>query len=185
MNVSEWQEELRVRRTRRTPPVPAAPAGAAPRPRVALGADHGGFALKEALKGWIVDLGYEVDDAGTHSTDAVDYPDIAVAVAERVARGTCRYGIVIDAAGLGSCMAANKIAGIRAATCHDEATTRNSREHNNANVLVLGSRVVHPGEARRLVRIWLATPFAGGRHARRVEKIDALDQRRHGRETGA
>jgi ribose 5-phosphate isomerase B len=171
LNLSEWQEELRARRARRTPAAAAAPAPA-PRPRVALGADHGGFALKESLKGWITGMGYEVDDAGTHSTEAVDYPDIAVAVAERVVRGTCGYGIVIDAAGLGSCMAANKVAGIRAATCHDEATTRNSREHNNANVLVLGARVVHPGQARRLVRIWLATPFAGGRHARRVEKIE-------------
>lgn len=182
MNVSEWQEHLRARREGRTPP---AATGAAPRPRVAIGADHGGFALKEALKPWIRDLGYEVEDAGTHSTDAVDYPDIAVAVAERVARAQCGLGILIDAAGLGSCMAANKMAGIRAATCHDEATARNSREHNNANILVLGSRVVHPGNARRLVRIWLATPFAGGRHARRVDKIDALDRRPPGRETGA
>jgi ribose 5-phosphate isomerase B len=95
-----------------------------------------------------------------------------------VASGDCGFGIVIDAAGLGSCMAANKIPGVRAATCHDESTVRNSREHNDANVLVLGSRVVHPGLARRLVRVWLETPFAGGRHARRVEKIDALDRQR-------
>jgi len=184
MNVAEWQEHLRARRSGGAAGRTAAASGA-PRPRIAIGADHGGFALKESLKPWIRGLGYEVEDAGTHSTDAVDYPDIAVAVAERVTSRSCAYGILIDAAGLGSCMAANKVAGIRAATCHDEATTRNSREHNNANVLVLGSRVVHAGQARRLVRIWLATPFAGGRHARRVDKIDALDRRLPSRETGA
>ena len=143
--------------------------------RVAIGADHGGYALKETLKDFLSELGILVDDVGTHSTDAVDYPDLAIGVANRVASGDARFGVVIDAAGLGSCMAANKIAGVRAATCHDEASARNSREHNNANVLVLGSRVVHHRAARRLVRVWLETPFAGGRHARRVDKIDALD----------
>jgi ribose 5-phosphate isomerase B len=146
--------------------------------RVALGADHGGYALKESLKGVLGELGVEVEDLGTHGTEAVDYPDVAAAVARRVAAGACGFGIVIDAAGLGSCIAANKIRGVRAATCHDEATARNSREHNNANVLVLGARVVHRGHARRLVRTWLQTPFAGGRHARRVGKIDALDTAR-------
>jgi ribose 5-phosphate isomerase B len=150
-------------------------ASAGPPLRVALGADHGGFALKQQLVRHVAELGYDVEDTGTHDESPVDYPDIAVEVAQRVASGRCARGIVIDAAGLGSCMAANKVGGVRAATCHDEVTTRNSREHNDANVLVLGARVVHPGEARRLVRIWLATPFAGGRHARRVEKIDALD----------
>lgn len=146
--------------------------------RVALGADHGGYALKESLKSVLAELGAEVEDVGTHSMDAVDYPDFAVAVARRVAEGACSVGIVIDAAGLGSCMAANKIRGVRAATCHDEASARNSREHNNANVLVLGARVLNRGHARRLVRTWLQTPFAGGRHARRVGKIDALDAER-------
>ncbi|MFQ5600174.1 MAG: ribose 5-phosphate isomerase B [Candidatus Krumholzibacteriia bacterium] len=146
--------------------------------RLALGADHGGFRLKEQLKGFLRSLGVDVRDVGAHSTDAVDYPDLAVAVAREVASGACRFGIVIDAAGLGSCMAANKVRGVRAATCHDEMTTRNSREHNDANVLVLGSRVVHPGHARRLVRLWLETPHAGGRHARRVAKVDALDESR-------
>lgn len=143
--------------------------------RVALGADHGGYALKESLKNFLVAMDVEVEDVGTHTTAAVDYPDLAVAVARRVASGDCALGIVIDAAGLGSCMAANKVRGVRAATCHDEATARNSREHNNANLLVLGSRVVQRGHARRIVRLWLDTPFAGGRHARRVDKIDALD----------
>jgi ribose 5-phosphate isomerase B len=145
---------------------------------VAIGADHGGYGLKQTLLAALADVAVDAVDVGTHGTDPVDYPDIAVAVAQRVAAGDCAFGIVIDAAGLGSCMAANKVPGVRAATCHDEVTARNSREHNDANVLVLGSRVVHPGLARRLVRIWLRTPFAGGRHARRVEKIEALDHPR-------
>ena len=146
--------------------------------RVALGSDHGGFALKESLKQFLLDAGVTVDDVGAHSTAAVDYPDLAVAVAQKVQSGSSRLGIVVDAAGLGSCMAANKVAGVRAATCHNEATARNSREHNNANVLVLGARFVHPGHARRIVAAWLATPDATGRHARRVAKIDALDKNR-------
>ena len=176
MQLGEIQERLREARR-----MPAARAGhrrlgdVSEPMRVALGADHGGYALKEALKGLLVELAVRVDDVGTHGSEPVDYPDLAVAVAQRVASGAARFGIVIDAAGLGSCMAANKVAGVRAATCHDEASARNSREHNNANVLVLGSRVVQRGAARRLVRVWLQTPFAGGRHARRVDKIDALD----------
>lgn len=143
---------------------------------VALGADHGGFALKERLKRYLEEeLEIPVTDCGTYSTDAVDYPDIAAGVARRVARGDCDRGIIIDGAGIGSSMAANKIPGVRAALCHDDRTVVNSREHNNANVLCLGSGVVPPGNARRLVRLWLHTPFAGGRHEKRVQKIDALD----------
>lgn len=153
--------------------------------RVALGADHGGVVLKNVLRRALEELGVDVQDCGTHDKTPVDYPDIAVAVASRVASGDCRFGVVIDAAGLGSCMAANKVAGIRAATCHDESTTRNSREHNDANVLVLGARVVHPGHARRLLWLWLRTPFAGGRHAARVAKIGALDAERGARGPGA
>ncbi len=146
---------------------------------VALGADHGGFALKEKLKRYMEDeLEIPVTDCGTFSTDAVDYPDIAAGVARRVARGDCDRGIIIDGAGIGSSMAANKIPGIRAALCHDDRTVVNSREHNNANILCLGSAVVPPGNARRLVRLWLRTPFAGGRHEKRVSKIDALDRER-------
>lgn len=177
MRLDEIQESLRVQRRRGRRPEEGR-LGADGKLRVALGADHGGFALKQRLSAALSDLDVDVLDLGTHSKDPVDYPDVAVAVAERVARGDCPFGIVIDAAGLGSCMAANKVAGVRAATCHDETTARNSREHNDANVLVLGSRVVQPGLARRLVRIWLQTPFAGGRHARRVEKIEALDRKR-------
>lgn len=147
---------------------------------MAVGADHGGFELKENLKRHLQSRGYAVDDVGTHGTASVDYPDVAVAVAEKVQSGVCRWGILVDAAGLGSCMAANKVPGVRAATCHNEETARNSREHNDANVLVLGARFVHPGHARRIVTAWLGTPHAGGRHARRVAKIDALDDK-HGR----
>lgn len=180
MDLGELQRQLR--EARRNP----RPAGqrrleAAARPaamRVALGADHGGFALKEALVTRVRELGHEPVDVGTHSTEAVDYPDFALAVAQAVARGDCARGIVVDAAGLGSCMVANKVAGVRAATCHDEASARNSREHNDANVLSLGARALHPGHAKRIVQVWLATPFAGGRHQRRVDKIAALDRGR-------
>jgi ribose 5-phosphate isomerase B len=148
--------------------------------RVAVGADHGGFALKTRLVAWLEELGCEVLDLGTHGPDPVDYPEFALAVAREVARGGAARGLVIDGAGLGSCMVANKVRGVRAATCHDEFTARNSRAHNDANILVLGAASVHPGLARRLVRIWLATPFEGGRHARRVGQIDALDRDRAG-----
>src|SRR6185503_13709875 len=144
--------------------------------RVALGADHGGYALKEILKRVITDdLGWTVHDCGTHTTDAVDYPDYAAAVAREVSGGRCARGIVVDAAGIGSTMAANKVAGARCALCHDDLTTVNARAHNDANVLALGARVVNRGLASRLVRLFLATPFEGGRHARRVQKIMALE----------
>jgi ribose 5-phosphate isomerase B len=153
-------------------PGPAAPASR----RVALGADHGGFELKEVLRQYLAEeLGWEVHDCGTHSTDAVDYPDYAAAVAREVAAGRCALGIVVDAAGIGSAMAANKIAGVRCAVCHDDRTAVNSREHNDANVLSLGARIVNRGLAQRLVRLFLTTPFAGGRHERRVQKIMALE----------
>jgi ribose 5-phosphate isomerase B len=158
------------------PAAGAAPARA-PSRRVAIGSDHGGFALKEALKRVIVeDLGLDVQDCGTHSTDAVDYPDFAAAVGREVASGRCGRGIVVDAAGIGSGMAANKIPGVRCAVCHDDATVLNSREHNDANVLAIGARVVSRGAASRLVRLFLGTPFGGGRHERRVQKIMALER---------
>ncbi|MGH7726191.1 MAG: ribose 5-phosphate isomerase B, partial [Candidatus Eiseniibacteriota bacterium] len=144
---------------------------------VALGGDHGGFALKETLRRYLKkELRYAVIDCGTHSTEAVDYPDIARAVGEAVADGRAARGIVIDGAGIGSTMAANRIPGVRCALCHDLKTVLNSREHNDANVLALGSGIVHPGLARQMVRTWLATPFAGGRHARRVAKIMELER---------
>lgn len=145
--------------------------------RVAVGSDHGGFALKEVLKRFIVDeLGWAVQDCGTFSTDAVDYPDYAAAVAREVASGRCARGLVVDAAGIGSAMAANKIPGVRCALCHDDATVLNAREHNDANVMALGARVVNRGLATRMVRLFLATGFGGGRHARRVQKIMALER---------
>ena len=144
---------------------------------VALGADHGGFALKEQLKSVIIDAGYGVADCGTHSSDAVDYPDYAYAVARLVADGRAWRGIVIDGAGIGSCMAANKVPGVRAAMCYDQATAVNSREHNDANVLTLGAGLIGPQLARQIVQVWLKTEFGGGRHARRVDKIEAIEKR--------
>jgi ribose 5-phosphate isomerase B len=159
-------------------PAPAARPSAGAERRIAIGSDHGGFELKEILKRAIEDeLGWTVFDCGTHSTDAVDYPDFAAAVAREVMSGRCARGIVIDAAGIGSTMAANKIAGVRCALCHDDATVHNAREHNDANLLALGAQVVNRGLATRMVRLFLATPFGGGRHERRVRKIMALEGR--------
>jgi len=156
-------------------PMPAAPA-AGPR-RVAIGSDHGGFALKEILRRAITEeTGWEAFDCGTHSPEAVDYPDFAAAVAREVASGRCALGIVVDAAGIGSAMAANKVPGVRCAVCHDDATVLNSREHNDANILSLGARVVNRGAATRMVKLFLGTAFAGGRHERRVQKIMALER---------
>lgn len=150
--------------------------GAGP-PRVALGADHGGFRLKEALKPVLFELGCEVQDVGVHEETPVDYPDIAQQVAELVAGGRAERGILIDGAGIGSAMAANKVPGIRAALCYDRASARNSREHNDANVLTLGGRLLTPTQAEEVLRTWLATPFAGGRHLGRIRKISEIEKR--------
>jgi ribose 5-phosphate isomerase B len=144
---------------------------------VAIGADHGGFALKEQLKSVIMELGYRVADCGTHSAEAVDYPDYAYAVARLVADGRAWRGVMIDGAGIGSCMAANKVPGVRAAMCYDQATAVNSREHNDANVLTLGAGLIGPHLARQIVQVWLSTEFGGGRHAKRVDKIEAIGKR--------
>ena len=159
--------------------VESAPDAASPAPRctVAIGADHGGFELKEQLKGFLRDWGYGVLDQGTHSTAAVDYPDFAEAVANAVARGEAWRGVIIDSAGIGSSIAANKVPGARAALCYDRATARNSREHNDANVLSLGARLISPETAREILAVWLDTPFAGGRHQRRIDKIQAIEER--------
>jgi ribose 5-phosphate isomerase B len=145
--------------------------------RVAIGADHGGFELKERLKTQIRKQGYEVLDCGTDSAESVDYPDIALSVAQLVARGEAWRGILVDGAGIGSCMAANKVPGIRAAMCYDEATAVNSREHNAANVLTLGAGLIGPSLSRQIVETWLRTPSGGERHARRVEKIMDIERR--------
>lgn len=147
-----------------------------PRQRLAIGADHGGFPLKEKLRRFLEEeLRVPYLDCGCDSTDSVDYPDIAVRVGKAVQSGEAELGLMIDAAGVGSTMTLNRLSGIRAALCHDPYTAKNSRAHNDANVLVLGSQVVHPGEAARLLRLWLNSEFEGGRHARRVDKIRALD----------
>jgi ribose 5-phosphate isomerase B len=146
-------------------------------PIVALGADHGGYELKEALKDYLGELGYRVADCGTDSASAVDYPDFAFAVAQSVAQGAAWRGIIVDGAGIGSCMAANKVPGIRAAMCYDQATAINSREHNDANVLTLGAGLIGPSLARQIVKVWLETPSGGGRHARRVQKIMDIERR--------
>lgn len=143
--------------------------------RVALGADHGGFELKEALKGILGQGGYNVIDCGAHSKDAVDYPDLAAAVGRKVASGEAERGVMIDGAGIGSSIAANKIKGVRAALCYNEKTILNSRQHNDANVLTLGAPFHTVDEAGRLVKLWLETAFEGGRHQKRIDKIIALD----------
>lgn len=145
--------------------------------RIALGSDHAGLALKEMLKGYITEeLNYQVKDVGTDSEDSCDYPDFAVKVARAVGSGECWRGIMVDGAGIGSSMAANRVRGVLAACCHDVATAVNSREHNGANVLTLGAGVVGRGLARQMVRVWLSTEFGGGRHERRLNKILALEQ---------
>ena len=143
---------------------------------IAIGADHGGYPLKERIAFKLKEAGWEVTDCGTDSHESVDYPDFAHVVATKVADGECRWGIVIDGAGIGSSMVANKVPGVRAALCHDISTARNSREHNHANVLTLGAGLIGEGLAWQIVEEWLATDWGGGRHARRVSKIDSIEK---------
>ena len=150
---------------------------APPDKTVALGADHGGYLLKEALKPILEGLGLEVRDVGVYDEKPADYPDLALKVAELVASGTAARGVAIDGAGIGSCMAANKVPGIRAALCYDKASARNSREHNDSNVLTLGSRLLTQTQAEDVLRTWIATPFAGGRHQARVQKILDIERK--------
>ncbi len=149
---------------------------APPDKTIAIGADHGGFAMKEALKPIIEALGLQVRDVGVHDEKPADYPDLARKVAELVAAGTASRGVIVDGAGIGSCIAANKVPGVRAALCYDRASARNSREHNDSNVLTLGGRLLTPSQAEDVLRTWLATPFAGGRHQARVQKILDIEQ---------
>ncbi|MBL8164940.1 MAG: ribose 5-phosphate isomerase B [Anaerolineae bacterium] len=146
---------------------------------VAVGADHGGYALKEALKAEL-QTRYTVIDCGTNGTESVDYPDFALAVAEQVSSGRAWRGIMIDGAGIGSCMVANKVPGVRAALCYDNATAVNSREHNDANVLTLGAGLIGTALAKQIVDVWLKTAFGGGRHAKRVDKIIAVEKKYRG-----
>ena len=167
----------------------AAPAAPAPAPkpvhipgqtdrvkRVALGCDHTAVAAKNIIKRYLDTLGYKVTDVGTHDDQSVDYPDIARAVARKVASGACERGIMLDGAGIGSCMVCNKVRGIRAALCYDMRTIVNSRQHNNANVLTLGGPLHNGGELCEMAKLWLETPFAGGRHWPGVNKLMATER---------
>jgi ribose 5-phosphate isomerase B len=163
-----------------SPPAAQSPAPkpqAAPGRRViAVGADHGGYDLKEILKSALHDQGFDVTDVGTHGKEPVDYPDIAHQVAGLVNSGMAWRGIIIDGAGIGSCMVANKVPGVRAGMAYDHASAVNSREHNDSNVLTLGAGLIGTNLARQLVQVWLATPFGGGRHQARVDKIVAVEK---------
>ncbi|HSS20170.1 MAG TPA: ribose 5-phosphate isomerase B [Pyrinomonadaceae bacterium] len=143
---------------------------------IAVGADHGGFKMKEELKLFLTELGHQVHDFGTNSEDPVDYPDLAYAVARSVSEGTSEVGIVIDGAGVGSAMTANKVPGVRAAACYSVAVARNSREHNGANVLSLGSKTISSKEMREIVQAWLTTELTEERHQKRVAKIQAVER---------
>ena len=143
---------------------------------IAVGADHGGFKMKEELKAFLSGLGHQVHDFGTNSEEPVDYPDLAYAVARSVAEGTSDLGIVIDGAGVGSAMTANKVPGVRAAACYSVEVARNSREHNGANVLSLGSKTITNAEMREIVQAWLTTEMSEERHRKRVEKIEAIER---------
>ena len=143
---------------------------------IAVGADHGGFAMKEELKSFLASLGHRVNDYGTNSESAVDYPDFAHAVARAVADHSVEVGIVIDGAGVGSAMTANKVPGVRAAACYSVEVAKNSREHNGANVLTLGSKTITDDQMREIVRAWLATDLTEDRHRKRVSKIDAIER---------
>ena len=144
---------------------------------VVFGSDHGGFQYKELLKRFVEEMGHKVLDIGTHNEEPCDYPDFAYAVAIAVSHGEAWRGIMIDGAGIGSSIVANKVPGVRAACCYNEFAARNSREHNDANVLTLGSRGVGSEACKGIVKIWLETWFSGGRHAQRVEKITDVEKR--------
>jgi ribose 5-phosphate isomerase B len=145
--------------------------------RIAIGADHAGFALKQHLLATLTQLGHQVDDLGTHDSEPVDYPEICANVARAVIGARAERGIVIGGSGQGEQMAANKIPGARAALCNDLYTARLSRQHNDANILALGGRIVGCGLADEIVALWLTTAFDGGRHQRRIEQIAELERR--------
>ncbi|RPI03416.1 MAG: ribose 5-phosphate isomerase B [Ignavibacteriae bacterium] len=144
---------------------------------IALGADHGGFQMKETLKQSLAEEGYTIIDVGTESANPCDYPDFAYAVASLVSSGKAERGIMIDSVGVASAIVANKVPGVRAVPCYDEFVARSSREHNNANMLTLGSKILGIEMVKSIVRIWLVTPFAGGRHLPRVNKISDVEKR--------
>lgn len=145
--------------------------------KIAVASDHGGFRLKEEITAFLRELGIEFKDFGTFSEDSVDYPDIALVVAEAVRAGDFDRGVLCCGTGIGVAITANKVPGIRAALCHDTFSARASREHNNANILTMGQRVIGPGLARDIVKTWIQAEFQGGRHARRVDKISSIEQK--------
>ena len=145
--------------------------------KIAIGSDHGGFELKEKIRNLVIELGHEVKDMGCYSPDPVDYPVYGREVAESVAFGRYERGILICGTGIGMSIAANRIPGVRATLCHELLTARMSREHNDSNVLCMGGRVIGPGLAEEMVKVWLTTPFAGGRHSRRISMIDSEDEK--------
>jgi RpiB/LacA/LacB family sugar-phosphate isomerase len=170
--VTDWAREVATTRGVRI----VLAAGVTPGPSlVAVGADHGGFALKEEVKAHLTRLGYRFHDFGTHSTEAVDYPDVARKVARAIRSGEARLGILVDGAGLGSAMAANKVRGIRAAPCQHPKAARNAREHNDANVLTLGSGFVDVARMQEIVEVFLTATCTEERHRRRVDKIGAIE----------
>ena len=154
-----------------------APSADPPGTAIAIGADHGGYPLKERLAFRLKEQGNDVIDCGTDSAKSVDYPDFAHAVASAVATGRAKWGIIVDGAGIGSAMVANKVPGVRAALCYDLSSARNSREHNLANVLTLGAGLIGENLAWQIVQEWLTTPWGGDRHARRVDKIMEIERR--------
>ncbi len=166
-------------------PLPAPVQAPAPRPEsqatgrkvVVIGADHGGFDLKENLKAYIPELGFDVQDVGAYTKNPVDYPDFAHEVAIRVAGGKAWRGIMIDGAGIGSCIVANKVPGVRAGMAYDYSSALNSREHNDTNVLTLGAGLIGVALARLIVKTWLTTEFGGGRHQPRIDKITAVEKK--------
>jgi ribose 5-phosphate isomerase B len=170
--VTAWAREVAASRGVRIVHTPPAETSLA----VAVGSDHGGLELKEQVKSHLTRLGYRFHDFGTHTPEPVDYPDIALAVAKAVQAGDARIGILVDGAGIGSAMAANKVPGVRAALCVDAAAARNAREHNDANVLTLGAKFVDAMRMREIVEVFLASSCTEERHARRVKKIKAIEE---------
>ncbi|TKJ40495.1 ribose-5-phosphate isomerase [candidate division LCP-89 bacterium B3_LCP] len=142
--------------------------------RVAIGADHGGFTLKQALISRLETAGYTLFDLGTHDEQSVDYPDIALAVADHVTEGKSDRGVMIDTIGIASCIVANKVKGIRAAPCWNVDVARSARSHNDANVITFGGKILTPETAWEILEVFLSEPFSGGRHERRVRKIEAV-----------
>ena len=160
-----------------SPTVSNDPCGPGIKRTIAVGSDHGGYDLKNIVIAYLKEMGHTVIDCGTNSKESVDYPDFALAVAEKVHEGTACRGIMIDGAGIGSCMAANKVPGVRAAMCVDYATAVNSREHNNANVLTLGAGLLGVNQVKLIIKTWLETDYGGGRHERRIVKITEIEKR--------